>query len=450
MPDTKMPDIDLNTIDVDKIDALLLDQCTKGMPGGIAPFPLGQIAAKNWNLLRQDLPLPLAVLKDSALTHNSAWMRDFLARAHVQIAPHGKTTMSPQLFRRQLADGAWAITLATAQQVQTARAHGIDRIILANQLIGPAFTDYILAELETHPGFEFYAIVDSVENVAQLAQATRRAAIGRPLNLFLEGGMPNGRTGVRDLATGLAVARAVAAEPTLALRGVEGFEGLTSGTRAEAETQVRSFLDLLVQLAQACEAENLFAPGEVILTAGGSAFYDMVIARLLHAGLHAPTRVLTRSGCYLTHDSVSYRRFFADIVDRTPDAATGGGLVPALEVWAYVQSRPQPDKILLTMGKRDVGADDMPVAQTWFRPGPWFRPGTASPSSSPAEMPPGHRVVAHNDQHCHMMVPPDSPLAVGDMVSFGVSHPCLTFDKWQVLCVVDDDYNIVSAIKTFF
>ncbi len=422
------------------IGATLLDQCTKGMPGGVAPFRLDAIGAHGWNVLNQDLPLPLAVLKDSALTHNSAWMRDFLARSRVDIAPHGKTTMAPQLFRRQLADGAWAISLATAQQVQVARAYGVQRIILANQLIGPAFTRYVLAELKAHPDFEFFCIVDSLENVAQLAEATRIAAISRPLPVFLEGGMPGGRTGVRDRETGLAVARAVRAAPGLALRGVEGFEGLTSGTRAEAEAQVRGFLDLLVDLALACERENLFAPGEVVLTAGGSAFYDMVIARLLHAGLSRPSRVITRSGCYLSHDSVSYRRFFADIVDRTPAAGQGGGLRPALEVWAYVQSRPQPDKVLLTMGKRDVSVDDMPVAQAWFRPG----------ENATREVPSGHRVVAHNDQHCHMMVPTDSPLTVGDMVGFGVSHPCLTFDKWQVICVVDDAYNVVSAIRTFF
>ncbi|HEY0418290.1 MAG TPA: amino acid deaminase [Acetobacteraceae bacterium] len=426
---------------MNEIGATILDGRTKGMPGGIEPFPLDAIGRKGWNLLNEDLPLPLAVLKDSALRHNSAWMRDFLRRSRVDIAPHGKTTMAPQLFRRQMEDGAWAITLATAHQLAVARDQGFDRIILANQLIGRQMIRYVLDELRAHPEFEFFCIVDSLANVAQLAEAARAAQIGRPLQVFLEGGLPNGRTGVRDRDTGLAVARAVkAAEPFLALRGVEGFEGLTSGTRAEAEAQVRGFLDLLVGLAHACEAEDLFAPGEVILTAGGSAFYDMVIARLLHAGLSRPTRVITRSGCYLSHDSVSYRRFFADIVDRTPEAAQGGGLIPALEVWAYVQSRPQPDKVLLTMGKRDVGVDDMPVAQTWFRPG----------TNGPVPIPPGHMVIGHNDQHCHMTVPPDSPLAVGDMVSFGVSHPCLTFDKWQVIPVVDDEYRVVSAIKTFF
>lgn len=421
----------------------MLDHKTKGMPGGIAPFPMAEIAAKNWNILREDLPLPLAVLKKSAMDHNSAWMRDFVARSGAVIAPHGKTTMAPQLFGQQMNDGAWAITVATPQQLAVARDFGFQRIILANQLVGKQAIRYVFDELKRDPAFDFYCIVDSEANVAQLVAAAQSAAIGRPLQVFLEGGWIGGRTGVRDIETGLRVARAVkAAAPSLALRGVEGFEGLTPTDRTAAETQVRTFLDMLVHLAQACEAENLFAPGEVILTAGGSAFYDMVLARFSHANLSRPTRIITRSGCYITHDSVRYRRFFTEITDRTPDAAQGGGLLSAIEVWAYVQSRPEPGKILLTVGARDFGTDDRPVAETWFRPN--------TEMSHPATIPPGHLVTGHNDQHTHMTVPENSPLQIGDMLSFGVGHPCLTFDKWQILVVVDDAYNVVGVVRTFF
>ena len=68
----------------------------------------------------------------------------------------------------------------------------------------------------------------------------------------------------------------------------------------------------------------------------------------------------------------------------------------------------------------------------------------------PVAVPPGHLVTGHNDQHTHMTVPVDSPLQVGDMVSFGIGQPCLTFDKWQVLVVVDADYTVVGAVRTFF
>lgn len=430
-------------MDLTALDRLLLDHRTKGIPGGIAPFPPSAIGAKRWNVLREDMTLPVAVLKHSALTHNGAWMRRFLDASGAAIAPHGKTTMSPQLFARQLADGAWAMTLATIQQVQVARDFGVGRIVLANQLVGRQAIRYVVAELKRDPEFDFYCLVDSAANVAALAETAREAGLGRPLQVLLEGGYPGGRTGCRDLAAALDVARAVnAAGPVLALRGVEGFEGLFHGaTAAETARQVARFLNFLVAIAVAASREGLFSPGHVILSAGGSAFYDMVAKRFAAAGIDREIMVLTRSGCYLTHDSVLYREAFADLVARSPELAAGGpGLMPALEVWAYVQSRPEPGKVLLTMGKRDVSYDELPVPFAWCRPG--------DARSRPVGD--GHTVTGLNDQHCHMSVPEGSPLQVGDLVGFGVSHPCLTFDKWPVLYVVDDDYTVVEAVRTFF
>jgi D-serine dehydratase len=428
-----------------ELGAGLLDHRTKGIPGGVAPFRLDAIGAKNWNLLAEDLPLPVAVLKRSALTHNGHWMRDFLARSGAVIAPHGKTTMSPQLFADQVADGAWAITIATIQQLQVCRDFGFGRIVLANQLVGRQAIRYVLDELRRDPSFDFYCLVDSVRGVELLAAAAREHPAGRPIQVLLEGGFAGGRTGARDLATALAVARAVkVAAPHLALRGVEGFEGLFAGaTPTETEAEVRRFLDFLVEIARQCDREDLFADGNVLLTAGGSAFYDVVVRRFREAGLARPVEIVTRSGCYLTHDSGLYRRAFEELRRRggAPDSLSDG-LRPALEVWAYVQSRPEREKVLLTLGKRDIGYDEPPPVLGWYRPGTTPR--------RPQALPEGHLVTGFNDQHCHMTVPADSPLEVGDMVAFGISHPCLTFDKWQLLPVVDDDYRVVDAVRTFF
>jgi D-serine dehydratase len=185
-------------IDLGEILASTVDERTKGFPGGIGAMALGDIGKRGWNLLREDVPLPAAVLKRSALEHNSRWMRAFLARTGARIAPHGKTPMSPQLFDLQLDDGAWAITLATTHQVQVARRYGIKRIILANQLVGRQAVRYVLDELKRDPAFDFYCLVDSPEGVEALASAARLAKIGRPLQVLLEGGMQGGRTGVRS------------------------------------------------------------------------------------------------------------------------------------------------------------------------------------------------------------------------------------------------------------
>ncbi|MCC7274029.1 MAG: amino acid deaminase [Alphaproteobacteria bacterium] len=391
------------------------------------------------------MPLPLAVLKRSALDHNLDWMARFVAAAGAVLAPHGKTTMVPALFREQVEHGAWAITVATVHQAGIARRYGIRRVLLANQLVGRQAIRGVLDMLRDDPGFELLALADSVAGVEQLAAALRAAPIGRPLPLLLEIGYAGGRTGARDAATALAVARAIkAAEPFLVLRGVEGFEGLAAGKSiAEAADQVRTFLDSLVAMAAAVEQGGLFAAGPVILSAGGSAFYDLVVDRFRRAGLHREVLLVSRSGCYITHDSAMYRNFFAELRGRTPGVdALGPGPRPALEVWAYVQSRPEPRKAILTMGQRDVGVSGgLPV------PILCYRPGTAG---APQAIGDGHVVTGLNDQHCHLTVPEASPLAVGDMVAFGVSHPCVTFDKWQVLPVVDDRYTIVAAHRTFF
>lgn len=431
-----------------KLDHLVsaeLDQCVKGLPPGAAPARLSDLGRRGWNLLRGDLPLPAAVVKRDALRHNSAWMRRFLKLTDVRIAPHGKTTMAPQLFDIQLADGAWGITVATAQQFLVCREFGVRRVLMANQIVGRQELATVLQALRDDPGLDFYCLVDSIEGVRRLAEGVGATSPGRPLQLLLEGGMAGGRTGCRTVEDALAVARAVkAAGPSLALRGVEGFEGLIGGaTPAEQDANVTAFLDFLVDIARRCAAAELFAPGPIILTAGGSAFFDLAATRLHNEVGGHPIEVVIRSGCYLTHDSKSYRDLVARLMERLPAAKTlGEGLKPALEVWAYVQSRPEPGRVIATMGKRDVGFDvTLPVLERWFRPGLHPAPQSAVGLGT---------VVALNDQHAHIEVPASAPFQFGDMIGFGVSHPCTTFDRWQLIYEVDEAYEVIGGIRTFF
>jgi len=431
-------------MNIDSLLQITLDRCVKGLPPAAAPIKLGEIGKRGWNLLKGDLPLPVAVIKRAALDHNSRWMRRFLELTDAKIAPHGKTTMAPQLFAKQLADGAWGITVASVGQMLVARAFGVDRIVLANQLVGRQEIATVAEELRRDPKLDFYCLVDSLDGVRRLAEVVATARIGRPLQVLLEGGFAGGRTGCRTIDDALAVARAVkAAAPHLALRGVEGFEGLlTSGPAAEQDAKVAAFLDYLAEIARICAAEALFAPGPIILTAGGSAFFDLAATRL-HNAAPQGIEVVIRSGCYLTHDSKSYRDMIARLMERMPAAKSlGEGLKPALEVWAYVQSRPEPGRVIATMGKRDAGFDvTLPILEQWYRPGTHAAPQRAEGLGA---------VVGLNDQHAHIEVPKDVPFQVGDLLSFGVSHPCTTFDRWQLIYEIDESHNVIGAIRTFF
>jgi D-serine dehydratase len=422
-----------------------LNSCDKGIPGNVTAVHRRNVSAQGWNLLREDLPLPVAVLKQNALTHNSQWMRNFVRHHGVYLAPHGKTSMSPGLFDLQLADGAWAITLSTPHQIQVARHFGYQRIFLANQLIGRSAIEYVYDELNADPAFEFYCLVDSIQGVEQLARVAKCRRSPRRMSVLVEMGYRGGRTGCRTVAQGLEVARAVAAHPhALRLCGVEGFEGLIrKPTGEDTLREVESFLGTVTELARCCEVGGLLAEAPILLSAGGSAYFDLVVKAFSQANLARPSLVLLRSGCYLTHDSLMYTVAFDRMKIRSPEiAALGEGLRPVIEVWAYVQSRPEAQFAIAGLGKRDVSHDELPVPVAWFRPG--------SGSSQPWPMPPAHRTTRLNDQHAYLDIPADSPLAVGDMVGFGISHPCLTFDKWRVMHLVDADYVVVDSVRTYF
>jgi D-serine dehydratase len=414
----------------------------KGVPGEIEAMPAQQAGAAGWNVLREDLPLPVCVLRSGVLERNIARFQRFSEASGVLLCPHAKTSMSPALFGRQLGAGCWGLTFATCHQLQVARRHGVQRVFYANQLVGAADIRYVCGELRRDPGFEFYCLVDSVAGVRLLAERVARADPGRPLSVLVEAGLAGGRCGVRDVTTAVGVAEAVrAAGDRLSLVGVEGFEGLVRSREAgRREADARAFLAFLVEIAETLDGRDLFDGDDVLLSAGGSAFYDLVIAGLTAARLRRPARVILRSGCYLTQDWGEYERLLADLHGRT--GSDEPALEPAMEVWAQVLSVPEPELVILSAGRRDFGQDaGNPVALTHVRRGSDVRRPLRES---------GWRIAAASDQHAHVAVPPGHGVEVGDLVALGPSHPCTTFDKWRVLYLVDDDYNVTEAIRTYF
>lgn len=414
-----------------------LDWRSKGLPAAAGDVARTDLAALGWSITRDDMMLPVAVLRQSALRHNADWMRRFTGLTGVRLAPHGKTTMSPELFALQIDSGAWGITAATVGHVRIYRSFGIERILLANQLIGRQAITYVLDELDRDPGFDFYCLVDSLHGVDILERAIAARRSGSRLQLLIELGYANGRSGIRDDDEALALAHRIARSPCLSLRGIESFEGIVQGRDGDIAA-VGRLLGRMGALATRVAAEGLFE-GRPILSAGGSAFFDLVADGFHNDGW---CDVILRSGCYLVHDSGFYGEMIERLLQRSPAAAAlGEGLRPALEIWAHVNSRPEATRVIAGLGKRDVGNDVAePVALGWCRPD----------DSETVHALAGHRIVRLDDQHAYLDVPADSPLRPGDMVSFGISHPCTTFDKWRTIFIVDDALTIVDAIETNF
>jgi D-serine dehydratase len=394
-----------------------------------------QIASMGWNLLREDLSLPAAVLYADKLEHNLAWMQRFIESYGLHLAPHGKTTMAPALFRMQVDAGAWGITVATAQQAHVAHMHGIHRVLMANELVGKANMAAI-AELLHDSGFDFYCLVDSPAQVEQLGAFFRTA--GLRLQVLVELGVDGGRTGVRNDAQLDAVLAALAQwSDALSLSGIEVYEGVL-----ESEASIREFLRRAVAVTRCLLSQQRFARTPALLSGAGSAWYDVVAEEFSAATFGDAVEVVLRPGCYLTHDVGAYRTAQARILEHNPIArAMLSGLEPALHVWAYVQSVPEPNRAILGLGKRDAAFDSGLPA-----PALHYRPGEDAPTAAPAHW----AMTKMMDQHAYLSIASGDNLRVGDMIAFDIAHPCLTFDKWRAIPVINAQFDVIGIVETFF
>ncbi|MBE7367034.1 amino acid deaminase [Ramlibacter pallidus] len=418
----------------------LLDASWKGIPHHAGALRRSAIGAQGWNVLRGDLPLPLAVIRRDALAGNLSWMQEFAANHGVGLAPHGKTTMSPQLFRRQLDAGAWGMTFATVGQLRAGVAAGARRCIIANQVFQAVDLRGISEMKRAHPDLAVAFLVDSMAQLDLVETWHAANADAPPFDVLLEIGVAGARTGCRTHEEALAVAQRLHASAATRLVGIECYEGLGATGKSEADiAYANALMERVRDVARACDAQQLFEGGEILLTAGGSAIFDLV-ADALKLALSRPVRGLLRSGCYVTHDHGTYHRFLGAVSARM---GCGHGLHAAMEVWAAVQSCPEPGLAILSVGKRDISYDlelPQPIA---FRP----RDGRDT-TQAPADW----KITGLNDQHAYLRGTgaEHAALRVGDLVALGISHPCTTFDKWRWIPVVDAQYNVRDAIVTCF
>jgi D-serine deaminase-like pyridoxal phosphate-dependent protein len=394
---------------------IAVDWATKGLwlPGGNMPDK--EFVAAGHDLFTGPFSWPVMVARRSAIEANVAQMARYCADHDVDFAPHGKTTMAPTLFAAQLAAGAWGITVATPNQALAAYRFGVPRVVIANEVLDPRPLGWL-----ANQDWELLSYVDSLAGVSALAEGLRD---GGRVRVLVEMGYAGGRTGCRTVDTAEEVALAAAAVPGVEVAGVAGFEGLLAGI-----DEVTTFLDAI---ARAADRIAPVCPRPVILSAGGSAFFDLVVKVLGPAAAAHGGRVLLRSGAVVTHDDGTYAT--TTPFTRIPDE---GSLTAALEVWAQVLSTPEPGLAIIGAGKRDVPYDvGLPI------------PLSARGADGAVRPLDGSTVDKVNDQHGYLRGADVSP---GELVRLGISHPCTAFDKWRVIPVVDDTYRVVDLLHTYF
>lgn len=368
---------------------------------------------------------PLFAVDGAAMRHNIATMAAWTAQRGLELMPHGKTTMAPELWRRQIDAGATGITVATGWQALVALDAGIATVQLANNCTDPALLTRLAAVLAERPEQELVCWADSFAAVDCLE------ASGGWLGVLVELGAPGGRTGVRSEDEATAIAERVAASATLELRGAAGYEGALAHDRApESLAAVRAYCDRLAALV---ERIRHLVDGDPWLSGGGSAYFDVVAESFAAA---TGVRAMLRSGAYLVHDSGFYRGISP--LDETRGVEPDDALRSAMVGYARVVSQPEPGLAFLDAGKRDLPFDEgLPTAVA------------VSAALGGAERPIDAEITALNDQHAFLRWEGPAPVTIGEVVRLGLSHPCTAFDKWRLVPIVEDGV-VTEAVETFF
>lgn len=417
----------------------ILTEAYRGIPVDIRT-PLDEIRGLGLDPASGNMPLPALTLDEDKFAANVELMLDYCSRNGLQIAPHAKTPMAPGLAKKIIAAGAWGVSVANIQQAAVMLSHGVTRLILANEIGGRKSGERLGTLLAKYPHAECLAFADSPACVQALSAAGR--VLGRPMPILLELGA--GRCGARDFPALQALADYAAGLGELvAVKGIAAYEG-----SAEAETEalktekIRKLLQLSLRSAE--YVKEKFSLDEVVFTAGGSSYFDLVRDAAKGADLPGLVTIL-RSGAIFFFDHGAYEKSMECLKQRSgfPDMRLShdqAGFSPVLRVWAEVLSNPEPGLYICSMGKRDVSHDiDLPRPLAVYREG------------QPLEIAPaGLRVTQLNDQHAFLDAAASGmPLLPGDVVEFGISHPCTCIDKWGLILGVRG-HRVVDAYKTYF
>lgn len=386
------------------------------------------------------LSTPLLTLEHPTLNDNIAFMQSWCDAHGVLLAPHGKTTMAPRLWRDQLAAGAWGITVANEAQLRVAVGSGVRHVHLASTLLSREGLKWLMERRATHPDLITQFWIDSVDSV-RLIELALAEHTGARIPVLLEVGTPSGRTGTRTLEQALRVAAAISASTRLSLVGLAGYEGAVRSETQHRVAAIDHYLESLVAVHE--QITPLYAEGEVFLSAGGSSYFDRVTA-ILGAAARAsavPTSVLLRSGAYVAHDDGIY-------AGNTPSLRGDGPTFrAALHAWGKVISTPEPGLAIIDIGRRDVPFDQgLPIPQQRRRPGQDGTFGDQVPLSA--------TVTQLNDQHAFMKYDNPADIRIGDVVRLGISHPCTAFDKWRTIPLIDSaeaaDPQVHGWVTTHF
>ncbi|MBB2788604.1 UNVERIFIED_ORG: D-serine dehydratase [Rhizobium esperanzae] len=417
----------------------------RGIPVGNAPVSSANIPDAHWRPAGGEMSLPLLTLDLQAYETNKKTMLGICSDFDCQIAPHAKTPMSPVLARDLVSAGAWGVSVADLRQAEVMLHHGLRRVLIANEIGGKSAVTRLARLLRNYCEAEIFMFVDSTDVVSALARSWLGDDTLPPLNLLVEVGC--GRGGVNSDTEARHLVRSIAGlnSKHIRLAGIAAYEG--TANHPDEKELLENLDDLFDRVSFALKAarETVGPERPLVLSMGGSSLFDYVIDRCRPVvGGDSNVTLLLRSGaCFFSDHGPIRARLQAissrGMLGKAASDSIAGAFTPVLRIWAEVLSMNGPHNAICGFGLRDVAHDQgLPVPVAVWRNGE--RVITLGDVSVVSKL---------NDQHAFVHAP-ELELSVGDVIEFGIKHPCTTIDKHDVIFGLDERGEVKVALRTFF
>lgn len=337
---------------------------------------------------------PSLALDLTVFEANLRAMQAWADRHEVALRPHAKAHKCPQIALRQVALGARGICCQKVSEALPFVAAGIRDIHISNEVVGAAKMT-LLGQLAR--AAKISVCVDNAQNLAQLSAAMVQA--GAEIDVLVEVDVGQGRCGVSDDATVLALAQQARALPGLNFAGLQAYHGSVQHyrTREERATVSRQAARIAASYAQLLRESGIACD---TITGGGTGSVEFDAA----------------SGVYTELQAGSYA-----FMDGDYGANEWGGPLNfqnSLFLLSTVMSTPTPDRVVLDAGLKSASAE-------------------CGPPAVYGEV--GLTCTAINDEHSVVRVEPGATApALGSVLRLVPAHVDPTFNLHDGLVVFED------------
>lgn len=409
------------------------------------------IPNKKWNILKQDIQFPILTINENKFNKNLISMKKYSDANNVYLAPHCKTSMSPQLLNKIEELGCWGFTAANNQQLMVLLQMGVKKIILANLITNESNLLNIFELLKKHKHVsELYVCVDSRFGVNLINKISKKYSFNKKIKVLIEIGITNSRSGIRNLSALKSLIKSIVKlPPNFILSGILFYEGAAKSNNYQITLKkVKKIIMFGITCINFLARNNLIRNDEYIISGGGSEFFDLVVFYIRKFNKFKKTRIIIRPGSYIAYGHGYYMSVLKKldirkkILIKNKIYKASELFSPSLELWAYIISQQDDGKAILNFGKRDVSYDlGLPIPLAIYR---------NSKLIKKIEKNNKIKIFKLNDQHAFIKFNKGFDIKVGDLLKFGVSHPCITLDNWNTLFMINSNYLIKEGIKTFF